>query len=128
MFSCAAKVAVAVVDIDRCLGGVDHRLLNLELGLLADDRGLCRRDIGLGLVERDLEVALVDPGERLARVDTLIVADQHVAQVARNLGGNGGVVSLYIGVVGRDQILADGPVIPAIPGRAGQRGHRRAGH
>jgi len=109
-------------------GGIDYRLLNPELGLLADDRGLRRCDIGPRLIERHLEVALVDPGQHLSSGDTLVVADQHFAQVAGNLGSDGGVVSLYIGVVGRDQILADGPVIPAVPDRAGQHSCRRAGH
>ena len=41
------------VDVKGRLGGVDHRLLHLELGLLARDRGLGGGDVGLGLVERD---------------------------------------------------------------------------
>ena len=111
-----------LIDLDGRLGGVDHRLLNVELGLLAGDRGAGGGDVGLGLVERDREVALVDPRQHLAGLDLLIVADQHLMQVARDLRRDGGVVGLHIGVVGRDQILADGPVVPAIPGRAGQHG------
>ena len=66
------------VDVDGRLGGVDHRLLNAELGLLAGDRGSRGGDVGLGLVERDLEIALVDPRQHLAGLDALIVADQHL--------------------------------------------------
>ena len=109
------------------LRGVDHRLLDVELGLLAGDRGLRRRHVRLGLVERDLEVAVVDPRQHLAGRDALIVLDQHLMQIAGDLRRDGGAVGLHIGVVGRHQILADGPVIPAIPGRARQRGDRRAG-
>jgi hypothetical protein len=97
------------------------------LGLLADDRGLCRCDVGPRLVERHLEVALVDPGQHLPGADTLIVADLNFAQIAGDLGGDRGVVGLHISVVGRDQISADSPVIPAVPDRAGQHGRRRAG-
>ena len=116
-----------LVDIDGGLRGVDHRLLDLELGLLAGDRGPGRRHIRPGLVERDPEVAVVDPGQHLAGCDALIVLDQHLLQIAGDLWRDGGVVGLHIGVVGRHQILADGPVVPAIPGGARQHGDRRAG-
>ncbi len=116
------------VDIDGCPGRIDHRLLNPELGLLARDRGLRRRDIGPGLVERHLKVALVDPGQHLTGADRLVVADLYLAQIAGDLRRDGGVVRLHIGVVGGDQILADGPIIPAVPDRAGQHCDRRAGH
>ena len=78
------------------------RLLRVELGLLAGDRGLGGGDIGLGLVERDLEVAVVDPRQHLAGLDGLVVADQHLGEIAGDLGRDGGVVGLDIGVVGRD--------------------------
>jgi len=58
-----------VVDLDGGPGGVDHSLLNAELGLFAGDRGIGRSYVGFGLVERHLEVALVDPRQRLAGVD-----------------------------------------------------------
>ena len=117
-----------IVDIDRRLGGVDHCLLNPELGLLAGDRGLRGLYIGLRLVERHLEVTLVDTGQHLPGADTLVVADINLAQIAGDPGCDGGVVRLHIGVVGGDQILTDGPVVPAIPDRARQRGYRRTGH
>ena len=116
-----------LVDIDGRLGGVDHGLLNVELRLLARDRRLRRGDIGLGLVERDLEVAVVDPGQHLAGLHMLVIADQDPIEVAGNLRRDGGVVGLHIGVIGGDQKVPDGPVILAIPGRAGQHGQRRTG-
>ena len=117
---------IRLVDHDRRLGGVDHGLLNLKLGLLAGDLCLGGPDIGSGLLERDPVVAVVDPRQHLARLDALIVLDQHLLKIARDLRCDGGAVGLDVGVVGGDQILADGPVIPAIPARAGQHRHRRS--
>ena len=95
--------------------------------MLAGDRGPGRRHIRLGLVERDLEVAVVDARQHLAGRDALIVLHQHLIQIAGDLRRDSGAVGLHIGVVGRHQILADGPVVPAIPGRARQRGDRGSG-
>ena len=134
----AGKIGVALVllagesrhgaiDVERRPGRVDHRLLHVELGLLACDRGPCRRDIRCGLVERDLEVAVIDPRQHLAGPDALIVLDQHLQQIAGDLRRDGGAVGPHIGVVGGHQILPDGPVVPAVPGRTRQHGQRRAG-
>ena len=106
------------VDLDGRLRRFDHGLLNVELRLLAGDGRLCRGHVGLGLFERDHEVAVVDPRQHLAGLDVLVVADQHLGQVARDLWRDGRVVSLYIGIVGGDEKAADGPVVPAIPGSA----------
>ena len=95
--------------------------------MLACDRGFRRGDVGLGLVERDLEVAVVDPRQHLTGLDALVVADQHFVQIAGDLRCDGGVVGLYIGVIGRDQETADGPVVQAVPGCAGQHRDRGAG-
>ena len=89
--------------------------------------GLRRGHIRRGLVERNAEVAVVDPGQHLAGRDPFIILDQHLEQIAGDLRRDGGAVGLHIGIVGRHQILADGPIVPAIPGRARQRGERRTG-
>ena len=115
-----------LIDIEGGFCRRYHRLLDVELGLLAGDRGAGRRHIRPGLVERDLEVAVVDAHQHLAGRHVLIVLHQHLIQVAGDLRRDGGAVGLHIGVVGRHQILADGPVIPAIPGRARQCGDRRS--
>ena len=117
-----------LIDIDCGLRRVDYRLLDVELGLFAGDRGPGRRHIRPRLVERDLEVPVVDPRQHLAGRDALIVLDQHLKQIAGDFWRDGGVVGLHIGVVGRHQILADSPIIPAIPGGARQRGDRHPGH
>ncbi len=106
---------MAVSTSSVAFAAVDHRLLHLELGALARDRGFGGGHVGLGLVERHLEIAIIDSCQHLAGLDALVVADQHVTQVAGDFWRDGGVVGLHIGVVGRNQETADGPVIPAVP-------------
>jgi hypothetical protein len=72
-----------LVDIDGGFCRVDHRLLDVELGLLAGDRGPGRRHIRLGLVECDLEVAVVDARQHLAGRDALIILHQHLIAGSR---------------------------------------------
>jgi len=108
------------IDVECRFGGVDHRLLHLELGALARDRGFGGGHVGLGLVKRHPEIAIIDFCEHLAGRDALVVADQHVTQVAGDFWRDGGVVGLHIGVVGRNQETADGPVIPAVPAGGSQ--------
>ena len=116
------------VDLDRRLCRRDHGLLDVELCPLACDRSLRRGDIGLGLVQCYLEIAVVDPCQYLAGRDALVVPHQDFAEIAGDFWRDRRVVGLHISVVGRDQITADGPVVPAVPGHAGQERHRGAGH
>ena len=67
-----------------------------------------------------VKVAVVDPGQHLAGLDRLVVADQHLAQIAGDLRRDRRVVGLHIGVVGRDLEPADRPVVPAEIAGAGQ--------
>ena len=55
-------------------------------------RGL---DIGPGLLECHLEIAIVDAGEHLAGLDRLVVAHQHVGDVARDLRARSSVLSAW---------------------------------
>ena len=112
------------VDIDGRLCCGDHRILNIELRLLARDRRLRGGDIGLGLVERDAEVAIVDPGQHLACLHMLVIADQNPVEIAADLRRDGGVVGLHIGVIGGDEEAPDGPVIVAIPAGPRESGDR----
>jgi len=77
-------------------------------------------DIGLGLVECDLEIAVVDAGQHLAGLHALVIADQHVDEITRDFRCNRRVVGLHIGVIGRDQEASDGPIVPAVPGGCGK--------
>ena len=45
-------------DVGRAL--LDDRLLQFDLGVEVAHRGFRRRDVGAGLVERGLEIAVVD--------------------------------------------------------------------
>ena len=81
--------------------------------LLVGDVGLGGLDIGLGLLERDLVIPVVDAGQDLAGPHGFVVAHQHGGDVAGDLRGDRGVVGLDVGVVGRDLEASDGPVPPA---------------
>ena len=74
------------VDIQRRPGRSDHGLLHIKLRVLALDGGLRRGDIGLGLIERDLEVAVVDPRQHLAGLHMLVIADKNLIEVAGAFG------------------------------------------
>ena len=99
--------------------------LRVDRRLLAGDRRPRGRDVGVGLFERDLVVAVVDAGEDLAGLDRLVVAHQHRAQITRDLGSDRVVVGLNIGVVGRDLETSDRPIVPAVIGA--ERERREAG-
>ena len=104
----------------------DHRLLLIEARLDVVDIGLGGGDIGFRLLDRDRVVAVVDPGERLARLDRLIVGHQDVAQIAGDLRRDDGGVGLHVGVVGRLLKPPGGPVVPAEVARRRDRQRRGA--
>ena len=62
---------------------LDHRLLQRDLRIEVAHRGFRGGDIGLGLIERGPEIAIVDPGQHLAGLDRLVVADQHLGDDSR---------------------------------------------
>jgi hypothetical protein len=118
------QIAVAGVvglgERERDLGGGDVGLFLIDGGtLLGDlcveiaDRGLGGSDIGLCLIEGHTEISIVDASENLSRGDLLVVLDEDLGDVARDLRRNRREVGLHIGVVGRLQILADLPVVVA---------------
>jgi len=109
---------VGMVNQDRGLGGFGVRPLDADRRLLAGDHRMGGSDIGTGLVERHRVVAGVNAREHLARLYRLVVADEHLAQVARHLRRYRDGVGLDIGVVGRDIEAADQPVVPAEIGAA----------
>ncbi len=82
----------------------DDRLLQGDLGIEVAHRGFRRRDIGMGLVECGLEVAIVDPGQQLSRCDRLVVAHQHLGKIAGHPRRDDRGVGFDIGVIGRFQI------------------------
>ena len=117
-------------DVGRAL--LDDWLLQGDLRIEVAHRGLGRRDIRVGLVERRLEIAVVDPGQQVAGLDGLIVADQHLRDVAGDFWRDDRRVCLHIGVIRRFQVAADGEVaVTEIRRRCdaerqGQRQARRA--
>ena len=64
------------------------------------------RQIGLGVVERDLELARIEPVEHLPGVDVLVVVYRDVLDDAGDVGRNGDLLGVDIGVVGRHHLAA----------------------
>ena len=94
--------------------GLDLRLLLHDGGLVALELGHRLVEIGLGFGDRDLVVGIVDGRDHVARLDRLVVGDEHRRDEPRHLGGDGDLVGLQEGVVGRLLEAADRPPMPAI--------------
>jgi hypothetical protein len=114
------------------LGGLllDQRLLQVDLGVEVAHSGVGRRNIGLGLVQRGLEIAVVNPRKQLASLDRLVVRNQHLGDIARHLRRDDRGVGLDVGVVRRLQILARGQIVVAKADSAGdakRQGQRQGG-
>ena len=80
--------------------GVDLRLLHGDPGVDIGDAGLGHRDFRIRLGERDPVIAVVDAGDDLAFRDMLVVGDEHLGDIARNLRGDADRTRGDEGVVG----------------------------
>ena len=111
----------------RDVGGAlfDQRLLQGDLGIEVTNGGFSCGDICIGLVECRPEIAIVDPRQQLAGLDRLVVADQHLTDIARHLRRDDGGIGLHIGVVGGFEISPGGPV--AVAGVGADRGAGQQG-
>ena len=119
------QIGVGGSDVGRAL--LDDRLLQFELGIEVAHRGFGCGDVGAGLAERRLEVAVVDLRQDLAGFDLLVVADQHLGDVARHLRRDDGGIGLHIGVIGRFQVAAGRQVVVAkVAGHSDAEGQRQA--
>ena len=99
------------------LGGglVDRRVLRLDLPADAGDRRVLGGDLGLGGVDREAVVAVVDARQQIAGVDLLVLGDRNFDDVAGDLGGDDGRIGADIGVVGRDEEAPlDEPVVAPV--------------
>ena len=119
---------VRLIDSNGAFGRVDQRVLRFNRAHLAVDQGLRREHVRLGLVERHFVVAVVDAGEDLPGFDGLVVLNQNLDEVARDLRRDGDGVGLHIGVVGRDMEAADCPIVIAVPTGGGDRRETDAHH
>lgn len=118
-----------VVEVGDGPGAIDHRLLDFELCHLAGDRGFCCHHIGCGLIERHLEIALINPRQDLTGLNRFIVAGQNLVNIPGDFCRHGRIVGFHVSVIGGDELLADGPMIPSVLGAASQqrrgREHKR---
>ena len=90
---------------------LDDRLLQGELCIEIADGGFSSSNVGFGLVERNAKVAIVDLRQQLAGRHRLVVAHQHLCDVAGDLRRDDGRVGFDIGVVGGFQIAAVGEIV-----------------
>ena len=74
------KVCAAVIDIQRRLGRSITACCTSSCARLLVDGGFRRGDVGPGLIERHLEVAVVDPRQHLAGLHMLVIADQNLVK------------------------------------------------
>ena len=88
------RIALVILLGKSCVGLVDLEVARAvsitdcwasSCACLLAIGGLRGLDIGLGLVERDLEVAVVDSRQNLAGLHPLVVADEHRGDVAGDL-------------------------------------------
>ena len=80
----AVVIDLIEVDLRLLSSGVAHHALVVLLHRLDRQRGL--RQIGLGVVERDLELAGIEPIEHLPGGDVLIVLNRNILNDARHVG------------------------------------------
>ncbi len=106
---------------------IDRHCLLLDLLPQIVDIGPGGGDIGACLIERGAVVAVVDAGHHLAGVHLLVVLDQHLVEVARDLGADEHGVRRHVGVVGLDLEAPDGPPVVAIHAGSGNDAERRRG-
>ena len=108
---------------------LDHRLLQLQLRADIADLVLSARSVGNGLIQCGSQVAIVDLRQHLPGFDRLVVADQHLGNVAGNPRRDDHGIGLDIGIVRRHLKPADLPVLHAershqtdayCPGQGGQ--------
>ena len=103
-------------------GLVDRRVLGLDLPADAGDRRVLGGDLGLGGVDREAVVAVVDARQQVAGVDLLVVGHRDFDDVAGDLGGDDRRVGADIGVVGgNEEAPLDEPVVAPI-GAVTERG------
>ncbi|MGY4502881.1 hypothetical protein ACVWYH_006838 [Bradyrhizobium sp. GM24.11] len=109
------KLGLRLVELR--LGLLDLLLLGDDLRLDIGDVGLGDLDLRRGLIDGDAIVALVDPGEEIARLDVLVIRDRDISHVAADFRGHGKAARRDEGVVG-GFIVAD---LEPIEQTAGQR-------
>ena len=104
----------------------DEPLLRDLLGQRRNGR-LPGRDVSARMVECGLVIAWVDAANDVTRLDRLVVIDRNIGDVARDLGADHCRMHVDIGVVGRDEVAARGPIVAAVisAGKDAQ-GHRQA--
>ena len=77
--------------------------------------GFLGRNLLARRIDREPIVAVVNGGDDVAGVNIGVVGDRNAGEIARHLGGQRRVVSLHIGVIGRNHKPANRQIIVAEP-------------
>ena len=94
---------------------MDRRVLRLDLPADAGDRRVLGGDLGLGGVDGEAVVAVVDAGQQIAGANLLVFGDRDFDDVAGDLGGDDRRVGADISVVGRDEEAPlDEPIVAPV--------------
>ena len=97
---------------DLRLGLGDDSFLRFDLSADSRDRRVLRGDLGLGRIDHQLVIAIVDSHQEIAGVHRLVLGDGDLGHVTGNFRRDDRHVGADIGVVGGDQETAlDEPVI-----------------
>ena len=81
----------------------------------------------LAVCTRQAIVAVVDAQQHIAGLDVGVVVEGDLGDVARHLGGQGGVARTHVGVVGGHQIAAGDPPVAAVVGAEAKHQQRNGG-
>jgi len=97
------------------------RLAGLDLAVDAGERRRGGGALGLGAVERDALVAIVERDQELAGLDLLVAGHRDIGDVGRELGRDRRHLRTDISVVRRDDEAAVAPPIDAVIQAAAER-------
>ena len=108
-------------------GLVDQGLLQLKLGRQVGDLVAGCLAVGQRLVQRGLQVPIIDPRQDLPSLDRLVVVHQHLGDVAGDTRGDDDRIRLHVGIVGLHLEPADLPVAQAECRRGDEAKHPSQG-
>jgi len=99
-------IIIHLIEVNLCLLGVDVALHPAIILFHRLDRQPGLRKVGLGIVERDLELARIELIEHLSGIDVLVFGHVDLLHNAGDVGRETDLVSVNVSVVGRHHLAA----------------------